>query len=257
MADRERVALPAVEALILDMDGVVTDTARVHAGAWKELFDGYLARRAGRTGESFVRFDKASDYLSFVDGRNRYDGVAAFLHSRGIELPRGDPGDPPGTDTVCGLGNGKDELFRRSLAEHGASAYPSTVALLRALRARGVRTGLVTASRNAADVLGAAGVGDLFDVRVDGVDAADRHLAGKPDPAMFLEAARRLGVAPERAGVVEDALAGVAAGRAGGFAVVVGVDRHGLGDALRRAGADVVVGDLGDLETHDGEPVRP
>ena len=239
--------LHRLEAVIFDMDGVVTETATVHAAAWKRLFDDYLRARSWRTGEPFTPFDAGTDYLAHVDGRNRYDGVHGFMASRGITLPWGDPSDPPMAETVCGLGNRKDELFRRRLAEDGAHAYPSTVALIHDLRAAGVRTGLVTASRNAEEVLAAAGVGGLFDARVDGRDGARLELPGKPDPAMFLEAARRLGTTPARSAVVEDALSGVAAGRRGGFAVIVGVARSASPDALRDAGADVVVTDLAEL----------
>ena len=239
--------LEQLDAVIFDMDGVVTETATVHAAVWKRLFDEFLEGRARRTGEPFVPFDAASDYLRHVDGRNRYGGVRSFLASRGVTLPDGDASDPDDALTVCGLGNRKDRFFRRHVAEHGVRAFPSTVELIRVLRAGGVRTALVTASRNADEVLAAAGVGDRFDAKVDGRDAAVLRLPGKPDPAMFLEAARRLGVRADRAAVVEDALAGVAAGSAGGFALVVGVARHGQSDALRRAGADLVVSDLAEL----------
>jgi beta-phosphoglucomutase family hydrolase len=245
--ERARPAgLSDLDGVIFDMDGVVTETATVHAAAWKKLFDEYLLARSGRTGEAFVPFERR-DYLRYVDGRNRYDGVASFLASRGITLPRGDADDPPGRDTVYGLGNRKDEYFLARLHDEGARAYETTVRLIRDLRAKGVRTAVVTASRNAAEVLAAAGVADLFDEKVDGVDAAELGLPGKPDPATFLEAARRLGVEPARAAVAEDALAGVEAGRRGGFGLVVGVDRSGLGSALADAGADVVVSDLGEL----------
>ncbi|HET7486966.1 MAG TPA: beta-phosphoglucomutase family hydrolase [Acidimicrobiales bacterium] len=239
--------LAGLDAVIFDMDGVVTETATVHAAAWKQLFDGYLAERSRRNGEPFVPFDVAADYPAYVDGKNRYDGVASFLDSRRIALPWGDPSDPPGAGTVCGLGNRKDRLFLDRLAAEGATAFPSTVALLHELRGDGVRSALVTASRNADQVLEAAGVAGLFDARVDGVVAADLHLPGKPDPATFVEAARRLGVDRRRAAVVEDALAGVAAAAAGHFALVVGVARTGDPEALRRAGADVVVSDLAEL----------
>jgi beta-phosphoglucomutase family hydrolase len=240
-------ALEHLDAVIFDMDGVVTETATLHAAAWKRLFDEFLEARARRTGEPFVPFDATADYLRHVDGRNRYDGVRAFLASRAVTLPDGDASDPDDAPTVCGLGNRKDRFFRRHVAEHGVRAFPSTVELIRLLRARGVRTALVTASRNADEVLAAAGVSDLFDAKVDGRDAAVLGLPGKPNPATFLEAARRLAVRRERAAVVEDALAGVAAGSAGGFALVVGVGRHGQRDALRRAGADLVVADLAEL----------
>ncbi len=237
-----------LQAVIFDMDGVVTDTASVHAAAWKRLFDGYLEERSRRTGEPFVPFDADRDYRRFVDGKARYDGVRSFLGSRGISLPEGDPRDPPDRETVCGLGNRKNRLFLAHLREHGARAYPATVALVRELRARGVGTAVISASRNMEQVLRAAGVLELFDARVSGADADRLGLPGKPEPAVFLEAARRLGVDPSRAAVVEDSLAGVEAGRRGGFALVVGVDRTGHPEALREAGADVVVGDLSELE---------
>ena len=236
-----------IVAVIFDMDGVVTDTASVHAAAWKRLFDGYLGARSRRTGQRFQPFDPDVEYRLYVDGKRRYDGVRSFLASRGIKLPEGDPSDPPDAETVSGLGNRKDGYFRAHLEEHGASAYPSTVVLLEDLRRRGIRTAIVSASRNVGDVLEAAGVRGRFDVKVDGVDADELRLRGKPDPATFLEAARRLGVEPASAAVVEDALAGVQAGRAGGFALVVGVDRVGRPDALLEAGADVVVTDLAEL----------
>jgi beta-phosphoglucomutase family hydrolase len=253
-----RVSEPGVatlhdlDAVIFDMDGVVTETATVHAAAWKKLFDAYLEQRAQETGADFVPFDEEADYERYVDGKNRYDGVRSFLASRGIELPEGAPDDPPGTDTVCAMGNGKDIYFLRHVREEGVRPYDSTVRLIRDLRARGVGIGLVSASRNAEEVLASAGALDLFDQRVDGVVAAELGLPGKPDPATFLEAARRLGVAPARAAVVEDALSGVAAGRAGDFGLVVGVARAGQSEALREAGADVVVSDLGELERSTG-----
>jgi alpha,alpha-trehalase len=234
--------------VIFDMDGVVTDTASVHASAWKQLFDQYLEERAKETGEEFVPFDDKEDYHRYVDGKNRYDGVQSFLESRGISLPRGDPDGPPGKDTVTGLGNLKDEYFLTRLREGGARPYESTIELIRELRDRGTRIGLVTASRNAEEVLKAADVRDLFDESVDGVVAAELGLEGKPNPASFLEAAKRLGVEPGRAAVVEDALSGVEAGSRGGFGVTIGVDRVGQADALSQAGADVVVSDLGELE---------
>jgi beta-phosphoglucomutase family hydrolase len=247
MTDRPTPSLDGLDAVIFDMDGVVTQTAVVHAAAWKKLFDTYLRKRAEETGEEFVPFDEGSDYERYVDGKNRYDGVRSFLESRGIHLPDGTPDDPPGDGTVCAMGNGKDAYFLRHVREEGVKAYDSTVRLIRALRSAGKGIGLVSASRNAEEVLAAAGVLDLFDTRIDGVVTADLGLPGKPDPAMFLEAARRLGVEPDRAAVVEDALSGVAAGAAGKFAVVVGVARAGQHEALRRAGADVVVSDLGEL----------
>ena len=237
-----------LDAVVFDMDGVVTETATVHASAWKKLFDAYLKQVAMATGVDFTPFDEQADYQRYVDGKNRYDGVRSFLESRGIHLPEGSPSDPAGSDTVCAMGNDKDTYFLAHVREQGVRAYESTVRILHALRTKGVKIGLVSASRNAEEVLGAAGVSDLFDTRVDGVVAADLNLPGKPKPDMFCEAARRLEVEPDRAAVVEDALSGVAAGRAGNFALVVGVARHGQYDALREAGADVVVADLAELE---------
>ena len=247
--------LSRIDAVIFDMDGVVTDTASTHAAAWKRVFDGYLGERARRMDERFRPFEE-DDYRRYVDGKPRYDAVRDFLASRGIALPEGDPTDPPDRETVCGLGNRKDAYFLAQLREQGAQAYPGTVALVRQLAARGVRTAIISASRNLTEVLDAAGVGDLFQVEVDGLDAERLGLAGKPDPAVFLEAARRLRVEPARAAIVEDALAGVEAGRRGGFALVVGVDRTGHPDALRAAGADVVVSDLDALEL-EGAARRP
>jgi beta-phosphoglucomutase family hydrolase len=241
---RPALSLDRLDAVVFDTDGVLTDTASVHAAAWKRLFDEYLKLRAARRSEPFRAFTEA-DYLRSVDGRSRYDGVVGFLASRAIMLPWGDPTDPPGRETVCGLGNAKDRFFLAHLRDHGAQAFPTSVAFVRRLRADGLRTAVVSASRNMVAVLEAAELGGLFDVEVDGVEADRLGLAGKPDPALFLEAARRLGVASARAAVVEDALAGVEAGRRGRFGVVVGVDRGGQAAALAERGADVVVADLG------------
>jgi beta-phosphoglucomutase family hydrolase len=234
------------DAVIFDMDGVVTRTAEVHAAAWKRLFDDVLARNAH--GDAFRPFDTVGDYRRYVDGKPRYDGVRDFLASRGIRLPEGSPDDPPDRDTVCGMGNRKDQYFLAQLREHGTSAFPSTVALIEKLRGRGLRVAVISSSRNAAEILRAAGVEDLFETRIDGVVAAELRLPGKPDPAVFLEAAKRLDAKPARAVVVEDATAGVAAGRRGGFGLVIGVDRVGQADELRQSGADVVVGDLAQMD---------
>ncbi|HEX9122047.1 MAG TPA: trehalose-phosphatase, partial [Actinomycetota bacterium] len=215
--------------------------------SWKRLFDEYLRERSGRTSETFRPFGE-NDYLQHVDGKPRYDGVRDFLASRGITLPDGEPTDPPGRETVCGLGNRKDGYFLARLREGGADPYPSTVELVRRLSALGVGTAVISSSRNMTEVLAAAGVADLFDVRVDGIVSDDLGLTGKPDPAIFLEAARRLGVDPSEAAVVEDAVSGVEAGRRGRFALVVGVDRAGHAAELSEAGADVVVADLADLD---------
>jgi trehalose 6-phosphate phosphatase len=236
-----------VDAVIFDMDGVVTDTAAVHAAAWKQLFDDYLRSRSQRYGERFVPFDLDSDYRRHVDGKPRYDGVRHFLASRGIELEEGDPSDPPERESVCGLGNRKNEAFLERLRADGARPYDTTVDLIRQLMDDGLPVAVISASKNVAQVLATAGLSGLFDAQVDGIEAARLGLPGKPDPAVFLEAARRLGVTPSRAAVVEDALAGVEAGRRGGFHLVVGVDRTGHPGALRAAGADLVVSDLGEL----------
>lgn len=232
------------DAVIFDLDGVITDTASVHRAAWKQMFDPWLARRGPRDGEDHRPFSD-EDYYRDVDGKPRYDGVGSFLASRGISLACGRPRDPPTAETVCGLGNRKDELFLASLRDEGVAPFPSSIELLRRLRAAGSRTAIISASRNCVQVLEAAGIADLFDARVDGVDGDSLGLPGKPDPAVFLEAARRLGVDPGRAAVVEDALAGVEAGRRGQFALVIGIDRGGHGEELRARGADAVVGDLG------------
>ena len=231
--------------MLFDLDGVLTATARLHAAAWTRLFDGYLAERAAAEGGTFRPFEPR-DYARYVDGRPRYDGVRAFLASRGIALPNGAPDDPPGNGTVCGLGNRKQSFFHDVLASEGADTIPGTVAVVRHLRRRGVRAAVVSSSRNCATILESAGLAGLFELQVDGVVAARLGLAGKPAPDTFLHAARTMGVAPARAAVVEDAIAGVAAGRAGGFGLVVGIDRADVPDDLAHAGADLVVTDLAD-----------
>ncbi|MCF4136133.1 beta-phosphoglucomutase family hydrolase [Streptomyces sp. Tue 6430] len=232
-----------IQACLFDLDGVVTRTAVVHAAAWKEMFDGFLRDRDGAGHRPF----DSHDYDEFVDGRPRADGVRTFLASRGIRLPEGSPDDPPDATTVHGLGNRKNELLLAKIRTDGVEAYESTLDYLRAARARGLRTAVVSSSANTRDVLRSIGAEDLFEVRVDGVVAAERGLPGKPHPDTFLAAARELGVAPDRAAVFEDALAGMDAGRAGHFGYVVGVDRVGQRDALYAHGADVVVKDLADL----------
>ena len=252
VSDRAAPSLYELDAVIFDMDGVVTDTAVFHAAAWKKLFDAYLQQVAEATGTPFVPFDEQHDYLRYVDGKNRYDGVRSFLESRGITLPEGSAGDPAGSDTVCAMGNDKDNYFLAHVREHGVRAYPSTIRLIEGLRAKGVNISVVSASRKAEEVLSGAGVVDLSDERVDGLLSAELNLPGKPDPATFLEAARRLGVEPARAAVVEDALSGVAAGRAGNFGLVVGVARAGQHRALLEAGADIAVADMAELEPGQG-----
>lgn len=241
-------AVPPQEAVIFDMDGVVTDTATLHAEAWRQLFEEVLADpRVGGPG-AHAPFDAVADYRRHVDGRSREDGVAAFLTAREIHVPEGTPQDPAGAWTVHGLAARKNELYLDLVAERGAPAFPGTVDLLERLRAGGVPVALVTASRNADALLAAAGLAGAFDVVVDGDRAAELGLAGKPDPAMFVTAARELGVAPARVAVVEDAVAGVQAARRGGFGLVVGVARAGQRGELEAAGAHLVVEDVTQLD---------
>jgi len=230
------------DAVVFDMDGVITDTARVHAQAWKRLFDDYLTEQAA--GQPVVEFDADQDYRRFVDGKPREAGVLDFLASRGILVPLGEPTDPPDCPTAFGLGARKNAYFHDQVDRFGVLAYPSTIALVHTLHDAGVKTAVITSSRNCELVLRGAGVAELFPVRVDGALAAELGLPGKPDPAVFLEAARRLEASPDRTVVVEDAISGVQAGRRGGFALVIGVDRTDDAQALRGAGADVVVADL-------------
>ncbi|MFI0819336.1 HAD family hydrolase [Streptomyces sp. NPDC021098] len=240
-----KLGLPAdIRACLFDLDGVLTRTAVVHAAAWKQMFDEFLRRRDG---PSYRPFDRTTDYDEYVDGRPRADGVRTFLASRGIELPEGDADDPPDKDTVQGLGNRKNLLVLQKIREDGVQAYPGSVRFAEAARAAGLRTAVVSSSANCRNVLIAAGIEHLFEVRIDGVVAAERGLPGKPHPDTFLEAARDLGAAPAGAAVFEDALAGMEAGRAGRFGRVVGVDRVGQADALRAHGADIVVKDLAEL----------
>jgi beta-phosphoglucomutase family hydrolase len=234
-------------ACLFDMDGVVTKTALVHDAAWKEMFDDFLRQRAAQTGEKFVPFDPVKDYDDFVDGKPRLDGTRSFLESRSIDLPEGEPGDPPGTPTVYGLSNRKNDLVLEKLAHDGVEVYDGSVRYIKAVRAAGLRTAIVSSSANTVEVLHSAHIGDLFDTRVDGQVAAERGLKGKPAPDTYLAAAQALGAAPAHAAVFEDAQSGVAAGRAGGFGFVVGVDRVGQAAELKRHGADIVVKDLGEL----------
>ncbi|MEU5272388.1 HAD family hydrolase [Streptomyces hygroscopicus] len=244
-----KLCLPdAIRACLFDLDGVLTRTAVVHAAAWKQMFDEFLRRRDG---PSFRPFDAVRDYDEYVDGRPRADGVRTFLASRGIDLPDGDPDAPPDEDTVHGLGNRKNILVLEKIRKEGVEAYPGSVRFVTAARAAGLRTAVVSSSANCRDVLIAAGIESLFEVRIDGVVAAERKLPGKPHPDTFLEAARELDTAPEAAAVFEDALAGMEAGRAGHFGHVVGVDRVGQADALRAHGADTVVKDLAELLEDD------
>jgi alpha,alpha-trehalase len=245
-----------LDAVIFDLDGVVTRTADVHAAAWKRLFDAFLNARQARPGEDLAPFDRERDYRRYVDGRPRYQGVKHFLAARRIELPRGEPEDPPDRETVCGLGNRKNRIFRAILEEEGVEVYGCAVALLHRLRKAGFRTAVVSASKNCELILERAGLTDLFDARVDGVEAERLDLDGKPDPDTFLEAARRLGFEPGRAAVLEDAVTGVTAGSRGRFGLVIGVDRDRQTEALSEAGADMVFRDLCRIEVEGAAGAR-
>ncbi len=235
------------DAVLFDLDGVLTKTAAVHAAAWKRLFDEYLQARASRDHTPFQPFDIKLDYQRYVDGKLRYDGVKSFLDSRGITLPFGSPQDGPEKETVHGLGNKKDTYFQAHLKEHGVEVYDDAVRFLRAVRAHGLKTAVVSASKSTAAVVQAVGLTDCFDARVDGIESQRLHLAGKPAPDGFLEGARRLGVEPARAVVVEDAIAGVQAGRNGKFGLVIGVDRTGHAADLQKHGADLVTSNMAEL----------
>jgi beta-phosphoglucomutase family hydrolase len=236
-----------IRGCLFDMDGVLTDTATMHDAAWKEAFDTFLRARAQSTGEPFVPFDRMRDYDEYVDGKPREEGTESFLASRGISLPAGQPDDPPGTPTIHGISNAKNEILLRRLHTEGVEAYPGSVRYVRAVREAGLRRAVVSSSANTQEVLAAAGIEELFEARIDGVVAAAQHLRGKPAPDAYLAGARELSLAPDACAVFEDALAGVEAGRAGQFGYVVGVDRVGQANELREHGATVVVKDLGDL----------
>jgi beta-phosphoglucomutase family hydrolase len=239
----------SVRACLFDLDGVLTQTAKVHAAAWKEMFDAFLRRHAEQTNTTFVPFDAVKDYDAYVDGKPRNDGTRSFLQARGITLPEGSPADPPDAETVQGLGRRKNDIVLQMIHRDGVEAYEGSVSYVRAVRDAGLRRAVVSSSKNCRDVLAAAGIEDLFEARIDGLVAEREHLRGKPAPDTFLAGARALGVAPSQAAVFEDALAGVEAGRAGQFGLVVGVDRVGQADALRDHGAGVVVSDLSELLT--------
>lgn len=236
-----------IRALCFDLDGVLTQTAKVHAAAWKEMFDAYLRDRAQRGGGEFREFDQVEDYDKYVDGKPRYDGVRSFLESRGIELPQGTPADPPTAETIDGLGNRKNELVLKLIHEQGVQPYDGSVRFVRAARDAGYPRAVVSSSTNCRDVLRVTGIEDLFDVVIDGVVAEQQKLKGKPAPDTFIAGAKALGHEPPESAVFEDALAGVAAGRAGGFGWVVGVDRVGQRAELLAHGADIVVEDLAEL----------
>jgi len=248
MADRRSLGLPpSIEACLFDLDGVLTQTARVHARAWKETFDAFLKDRARKTGEEFRPFDEVRDYDEYVDGKPREEGVRSFLAARRISLPEGSENDQADADTVHGLANRKDALFLQLIHTHGVEAFEGSVRYVHAARAANLKLAVVTSSRHCSEVLTAAHMQGLFDAQMDGNVADARGLAGKPAPDTYLEAARMVGTAPAGSAVYEDALAGVQAGRAGRFGLVVGVDRSGQAEALRRHGADIVVKDLVEL----------
>jgi len=235
------------DAVLFDMDGVLTATAKVHAASWKKMFDDFLKKRSAETGGPFKPFDIKTDYKLYVDGKLRDEGVSSFLESRGIKLPFGNASDPPDRQTVIGLGNRKNELVNKIIETEGVDIYEGSLALVRHLRSTGIKTAVVSASKNCETVLQVTGITDLFDAMVDGNVAARLDLPGKPAPDTFLQAAQMLDTDPQRAVVVEDAISGVQAGRAGNFGLVIGVDRHGEPDSLRNNGADIVVDDLGKL----------
>lgn len=241
------LGLPStIRACLFDLDGVLTQTARVHAAAWKEMFDSFLRADTAVSGELFKPFDLVRDY-EYVDGKPRYDGVRAFLASRAIELPEGTAESPPGERSVTGLGKQKNEIVLAMMRKDGVESYPGSVRFLRAARSAGLRRVAVTSSENYLEVVSAAGIGDLIELGIDGVVGKSRHLRGKPAPDTFLAAAAAVNVQPAQAAVFEDSIAGVAAGRSGLFGLVVGVDRTGKAEALRTHGADVVVSDLAEL----------
>ena len=245
--DKIQISPREINAVIFDMDGVITDTASTHAAAWKQMFDSYLKDRAKRHGDQYQPFDSDADYRRHVDGKPRYDGVKGFLESRGISLPYGNPQDKPDQETICGLGNRKNRYFLQRLKKQGVKIYQSSVTFINQLRSSSISTAIISASRNAEAVLESAGIQGLFSVKVDGVDSAKLHLKGKPDPAIFLEAARRLKVAPEKTAIVEDSLAGVEAGRRGKFKLVIGLDRANQSKELKKRGAHFVVQDLSQI----------
>jgi beta-phosphoglucomutase family hydrolase len=241
-----------VAACLFDMDGVVTKTAIVHAAAWKQMFDDFLRERAKSDGTEFVPFDSHHDYYAYVDGKPRLDGTKSFLGSRGIELPEGSPDDPPGKATLNGLSNRKNDLVLVKIKEDGVQVYDGTITYIKAVRDAGLATAIVSSSANTKQVLDVTKIADLFDVRVDAQFAKEHNLHGKPAPDTFLAAAKALKVPAAHAVVFEDALAGVEAGHAGHFALVVGVDRVGQAEALHEHGADVVVENVADLLKQDG-----
>ncbi|MGD2246156.1 MAG: trehalose-phosphatase [Candidatus Aminicenantes bacterium] len=241
-----------IQAGIFDLDGVITQTAKVHAEAWKEMFDEYLKAHHAEERE-MKPFDIQNDYAQYVDGKPRYDGVKSFLESRGIDLPFGTAGDSPDKETICGLGNRKNQLFRRKIYEQGVEIYSDAVEFIHNLREKEIKTAVVSSSKNCADILEAAGLSGLFDSKVDGKDLDKHNLEGKPAPDIFLEAARRLDVEPETSVVFEDAISGIQAGRQGGFGCVVGVARKNNSVSLKKSGADAVISDFSQIVLHSEE----
>ena len=235
------------DAVLFDLDGVITNTANLHATCWKQMFDGYLRKRAKQRGEAFRPFDVATDYRLHVDGKPRFDGVRDFLKSRGIQLPEGNTDDPAEVETVCGLGNRKNDLVNHAIADVGVEPYDGSVQFIHQLRRNGFKIAVVTSSQNCTAVLRAAKLDDFFEVRVDGNTIEAERLAGKPHPDTFLMAARLLGVDPARTVVIEDAISGVEAGSNGSFGLVIGVARKGNAEELKRHGAHLVVDDLVEL----------
>jgi beta-phosphoglucomutase family hydrolase len=246
-ADHPSVTPDRFDAVLFDLDGVLTATAKLHARAWKEAFDQFLKKRAEKTSGDFKPFDLKQDYEDYVDGKPRYDGVESFLESRNIKLPHGDPDDPPDKETVCGLGNKKDDRFNQIMKDEGVELYQGTITWIHQLRQAGIKIAVVSSSKHCKIIIESAGIADLFDARVDGNVTDDLKLKGKPAPDTYLKAAEMLGAQPPRAVVVEDALSGVEAGRNGGFGLVIGVDRKDDAEALRAHGADIVVQDLQEM----------
>jgi alpha,alpha-trehalase len=236
------------ESAIFDLDGVITQTSSVHASAWKQLFDDFLKAHAQTEGIPFEPFTLDGDYAQYVSGKPRYEGLSSFLASRGISLPMGSPGDTPEQKTVYGLGQRKNDLYLEYLEKNGVSVFESTVRAIQTFRKNGVKVGVISASKNCRPVLAAANLTELFDTRVDGLDAEEQGLKGKPQPDVFLRAAQNLGAHPEHSIVFEDAIAGVAAAVAGGFGTVVGIDREGIAEALQKSGATYVVKDLEEID---------
>jgi beta-phosphoglucomutase family hydrolase len=246
-SSRRVISRDQYDAVLLDLDGVITDTANLHAACWKQILDEYLQKRATQRNEVFVPFDLATDYRLHVDGKPRFDGVRAFLTSRGITLPEGSPDDPPALETVGGLGNRKNDLVNKLIEDAGVAPYAGSVKLIRQLRQQGFQIAVVTSSQNCAAVLKAAKLDALFEVQVDGNVIHAQQLAGKPAPDTYLMAAKLLGVVPARSVVIEDAVSGVRAGANGNFGFVIGIARKGNAEELQRYGAHLVVNDLGEL----------